>query len=150
MGSNRCSNAPRTSPYNADDEGRQFEKTLCFVDFHGLPQTYANPNAERERFELSVPLGTSAFKAGAFGRSATVPWTILRTPALQLGQSYPPTPVRSSRDGAQRVGLEGERRRVGGSRRNAAAEVVDPVVGALPGGVRVGADVVGIAAGSRV
>jgi hypothetical protein len=41
-----------------------------------LARTSTNPNAERERFELSVPLGTSAFKAGAFGRSATVPSTI--------------------------------------------------------------------------
>jgi hypothetical protein len=120
------------------------------VDFHGLPQTYANLNAERERFELSVPLGTSAFKAGAFGRSATVPLTILDTPAFQLGQSSLPTPAERIPRGARGVGLEGERRRVGGLRRDAAAEVVDPVVGALPGSVRVGADVVGVAAGSRV
>ena len=106
--------------------------------------------AERERFELSVPLGTSAFKAGAFGRSATVPSTILGTPAHQLSESDPPTPAGSSLRLAYRMRLGGDERRVGGLLRDAAAEVVDPVIGALPGGICVGADAVGVAAGSRV
>ena len=47
--------------------------------------------AERERFELSVPLGTSAFKAGAFGRSATVPSVILGRFADEAGRIHRPS-----------------------------------------------------------
>jgi hypothetical protein len=61
-----------------DHEIRKAHISWTFTHFH----TPVDPNAERERFELSVPLGTSAFKAGAFGRSATVPPSTLGGPAV--------------------------------------------------------------------